>query len=108
MPRHVAANAPAVPAVVSTLHAFGLGQSSQRPVVEQQLVGLKRRQITLAMQLLPVVERTARQQAHPRGIQFLNAVVNTAGKRWQLQRTGLSQRRREGTAERQQDQFDWV
>jgi hypothetical protein len=25
-----------------------------------------------------------------------------------LQRTGLSQRRREGTAERQQDQFDWV
>jgi hypothetical protein len=64
MPRHMPPNKSAVPTAISAGHAAGLGQACQRPIVEQQLVAIERRQISPAMQFLPVVERTAGEQPH--------------------------------------------
>ena len=83
MPGHVAANETAVPPRVSLLHAIGLGQFGQRAIVEKQLVAIPRREIVCPMKLLPLVERTARKQSHPRRIKFLRVTGERAVKKKQ-------------------------
>jgi len=79
----VAANETAVPPRVSLFHAIGLGQFGQRAIVEKQLVAIPRGEISHSMQLLPLIKRTARQQSHPRRIEFLRVSGERAVKKKQ-------------------------